>query len=625
MSALIKYRPEIDGLRAIAVMSVILFHFDPQFLPGGFTGVDVFFVLSGFLITGIMAKERALGTFSYKDFYIRRMKRILPPLYLVLFLTVIAGFFILVPNDFNYLKKSIERIVIFLSNVHFSKVGNYFAPAANEMPLLHTWSLAVEEQFYFIWPFLFGLVLLVRERLRFFLLVALLMSSYVYGEWALQGQENISFAYFSLATRFGELLVGAVTALFTLSGGLSSLINKKWASALMNFFGAALLVFSFLFLNEFSKFPGINAIPSTLGTALLIVGMSNPNVVTRMFSNSILVHLGKLSYSLYLFHWPVLAYMRYVSGKNHLSVSWLVVAAVLTYFSSILSFYLVETPSRKTTFKFSKALGVFFVIPTLALLMSLYVAQVALEKEDNPTFTKYGGDEICHGREVGDCRRGMLDRPARILVFGDSHAAHLNYFVDTLGKLNGWSAVVRSASSCGPAFGFDVNYLPQFSRNECAKLLESLKEQYENFDTIVISARWEYQLGYDEKDKSDPNFLNKLERTLKDFKNHGKKIYIVSQIPLLSMNPYRVEKAARLGIPVEASYNSDYKKANADMEKIAHKYNIHWVDLAALLVELPGGVYLEGANVYMDDNHLSQFGAKALAKKYFEVENKLQP
>ncbi|MFV8258345.1 acyltransferase family protein [Bdellovibrio bacteriovorus] len=626
MSSVIRYRPEIDGLRAIAVVAVIVFHLNAQWLPGGFAGVDVFFALSGFLITSIIVREKESGIFSFKSFYIRRMKRILPPLYALVAATVLLGVLVLTPKDFRYFKESIKYLLMFCSNVYFGKGGDYFGPQSAEMPLLHTWSLAVEEQFYFFWPVLFGLSYKIRNGWKKSLFVVLVICSFVYGEYLLQIKSNKPLAYYSLFSRYGEMLLGAGVAILMVNKDSPLNGLGRYLSNLSCLLGIVMLLGSFVLLGESVRFPGVNALPSVVGTLLLIVGMTNyQGVVVAVLSSPLFSHLGKISYSLYLWHWPILAYMRYMFGARDLPVTWIFVAVFLTYVCSVFSYYTVEQSVRNLKMSFANTLASCLVVPTIVIVVALRGAEyLSLQNDVSPLLSTYGGEEVCHFKFGENCIRGDISKKPGILIFGDSHAAHLHYFMDKLGHLNGWSAMMVSASSCGPALGFDVDYLPVGSRKDCQELLSYVQNNIAKYDTIVIAARWDFQFGIEPSEYNDPDFTNKFEKTLEALKKAGKRVLVVSQIPALTSDPFRMDKVRKLGVPVEVKHGPYTGRANTVLRQMALQHDVEVMDIASLTKDLDGGFYLNGNTVYMDNNHLNQLGSAALAEKYFKGENLLK-
>lgn len=315
------YRADIDGLRAIAVLGVILFHVNYRWLPGGFVGVDIFFVISGFLITGILAKEIESGTFSFARFYLRRVRRILPAFLTVLAATLVGGAVILLPQDFASLLASARYTLLFGANIYFARERGYFDQAADELPLLHMWSLAVEEQFYFVWPVMllaiWGVARLIRRVPRRVAILGatlvLLILGFVVSEHLVR-RTGSTQGYYSLASRFGELLVGAFAALTSRDTAKA----HRGTMSVMAIVGLAMIAAAYVAIDRQTPYPGWRALLPTVGTALVLYARTRPQEpptwVARLLGNVCMVRVGLLSYSLYLWHWPVLAFARYVCG-----------------------------------------------------------------------------------------------------------------------------------------------------------------------------------------------------------------------------------------------------------------------------------------------------------------------
>lgn len=305
------YRSDIDGLRALAVLSVIVFHIDKTVLPGGFAGVDIFFVISGYLISRNILDDVARGRFSIADFYRRRIKRIAPPMLLVVGSTFVAAQFVLLPEDAERVAESALWSLGSLANAYFwlHQDTSYFAAASNESPLLHLWSLGVEEQFYVVWPLVLMFAYAAsRARAVFAVSVVAALASYVLGD--LLFTRDPSFVYYMLPTRGGELLVGALVAMGMRPEARIHL--PRAPAGVVAALGIALVVGSLGWLSEEGVFPGVRALAPTVGTALLVIaGHLGNNPVSRVFSLRPVVAVGLVSYSAYLWHWPLLAFMRY--------------------------------------------------------------------------------------------------------------------------------------------------------------------------------------------------------------------------------------------------------------------------------------------------------------------------
>lgn len=332
------YRPEIDGLRAVAVVSVLLFHAGFGFAAGGFVGVDVFFVISGFLITSLIVKEAEEGHFSFAGFYERRIRRLLPPLVPVLALTGIGAFLLLSQQQYIDYLRSFVATLGFGANWYFFLSVGYFDGAAEFKPLLHMWSLAIEEQFYLIFPLL--VVFLVRKAPRALLPVAavLCVASYAYAVF-LVADGKPYLAFFNSFARFWELLVGALLAFAP-----AWRPNRKLTVAACETIGVALILVAIVTYSEETLFPGASALLPTVGTALVIAAGGRGGAVSALLSSRPFVGIGLISYALYLWHWPILVFLRiaYPAGGTGIATLGLTAAVLL----SVASYRFIEKPFR---------------------------------------------------------------------------------------------------------------------------------------------------------------------------------------------------------------------------------------------------------------------------------------
>jgi peptidoglycan/LPS O-acetylase OafA/YrhL len=337
------YRSDIDGLRAVAVLLVLLYHAGVPGFSGGYIGVDVFFVLTGFLITSILAAEMRAGTFRFQNFYLRRIKRLLPASITVLTATVVAGFVLLLPDDLTALLDSCRFAFASAANFYFwLNTGGYFDADIHELPLLHMWSLALEEQFYLLWPALLflGNRFLSRRGLSITLAVAFGLGLAASHWGAIQYPNS---AYFLLPGRAFEILLGAVVALEC--GRIP--YGSRWIRTAASAIGLCLVVVPGFTLTSESTFPGINAFWPCLGTALLIItgaGPGTPSIVNRVLGVKPLVAIGLLSYSVYLWHWPIIAYLNYQGIEIEGMVRWVVMTAPIAL--AALTYALIERPFR---------------------------------------------------------------------------------------------------------------------------------------------------------------------------------------------------------------------------------------------------------------------------------------
>jgi peptidoglycan/LPS O-acetylase OafA/YrhL len=338
------YRPDIDGLRAVAVLSVLLFHLRVPGFPGGYVGVDVFFVISGFLITGLLRKSISAGTLSLKEFYLRRIRRLAPALLAVSIVTALVSWWKLYPEDMSSFGSSLALQPLSLQNFFFLADGEYFR-GAEAKPLLHTWSLAVEEQFYFFWPLilLFCSRLSSQKRSRL-LLLALAIASFALNLVLMKVTAKASF--FLLPSRAWELGVGAAIAFADERRQLAGWLTPPRASALAAL-GLAAIAAAVLSFTDSTPFPGFAAALPVFGAAaVLAAGVSPQHALKRALSSGPVVHLGLISYPLYLWHWPVLAFWRY--GNAHRVGGWHSLAILLVSLALAEATYrLIERPVRQ--------------------------------------------------------------------------------------------------------------------------------------------------------------------------------------------------------------------------------------------------------------------------------------
>ncbi|MCR2746954.1 acyltransferase family protein [Limnobacter parvus] len=371
------YRREIDGLRALAVLPVILFHAGFETFSGGFVGVDVFFVISGYLITTIIITELDANRFSLVNFYERRARRILPVMFLVMLVCIPFAWIILPAAELTNFSKSLAAVPLFVSNFFFWGAGGYFETAAELKPLLHTWSLAVEEQYYVLFP-LFLMFFWRRGKRRLLTLLGVFfIASLALAQWGVYAKPTAAF--FLLLTRGWELLIGAFAA-FYLSNMDDKTPNHNFHE-IAGSFGLLLIFYSVFFYNKATSFPGFYALVPTIGTLLIIVFARQGTIVANLIGNKIFVGIGLVSYSAYLWHQPVFAFVRYVNPQVDYIFRLLLILFV--FFLSYFSWKYVENLfrsklylDRKSIFIFSSLTGGLFV------LFGLFTAKIDFRPED---------------------------------------------------------------------------------------------------------------------------------------------------------------------------------------------------------------------------------------------------
>lgn len=362
----LKYRKDIDGLRAVAVLTVIFYHMNVPPFYAGFLGVDVFFVISGFLITQILVEKIDNKSFSLLDFYIRRSRRLFPALFLVVLVTLLISFSIMTPREFDELAKTSVASVSFVSNIYFWKSADYFNPVSELNPLLHTWSLAVEEQFYLIYPFLLLLLSLYLKVFRGFVILLCVLVSFAIAHYG--SINHPSAAFYFLPTRFWELGVGAILALqISAKHNLFEVIrNKFW---ILPDLGLLLIIFSLIYFNSETPTPSISTLIPVLGTVLVLIANNSRSFTTRMLSSKPVVFVGVISYSLYLWHQPIVVFYKLqISEIDGLMNTFVLI--LLIFVISWLSYKLFESPLRRSknisTKKFFLVLGT-LLLPIVAI------------------------------------------------------------------------------------------------------------------------------------------------------------------------------------------------------------------------------------------------------------------
>ena len=425
----VPYRADIDGLRALAVLFVVAYHAFPERLPGGYIGVDVFFVISGFLISTILMRGLATASFSIPHFYGRRIRRIFTALIVVLAACYGIGRLVLLPDEYSALGKHIAGGAGFASNLVLWGESGYFDTSAASKPLLHLWSLGIEEQFYIVWPFL--LAWAVKRRVGIIQLTAtLLCCSFAYNVMVVSHDQVAGF--YSPLTRFWELMMGSLLAGLALSRPLPTHAANARAVA-----GAALLLAALLALDERSRFPGWWALLPTIGTALIISAGAQAWVNRALLSNRVLVWIGLISFPLYLWHWPLLSFLRIVGDSPQPTPNARIAVVVVSFALAAVTYLLIERPIRMGGHTRTK-------IATLCLLMALLggLGYRAYASDGDPsrfpTFARQLGDfkyEYKRAYRGGSCflwsqqEESGFDPSCRgsgkVFLWGDSHAAQL--------------------------------------------------------------------------------------------------------------------------------------------------------------------------------------------------------
>lgn len=647
------YRKDIDGLRSLAVVPVVFSHAGFIGFSGGFVGVDIFFVISGYLITGLLLKELTDGRFSIVKFYERRARRILPALFFVLVVMLVVATAYYPPSLFIGLARSTIATLFFASNFWFFRsASDYFAPDAEFEPLLHTWSLAVEEQFYIVFPILLWWLMRWQRQTVLGILIAICLVSLAVSVWATQRYPSANF-YFSI-TRAWELGIGSVLAF-----GIANRLRHRAIAETVAALGLAALVYSVTTYDAGTAFPGLAAVIPCLGAAAIIwSGTQQDTFVSRMLSNRVLVGIGLISYSLYLWHWPVFVLFRLQLGTVDLPVFSAVVATVISLALAIFSWKFVEQPFRKPApagfsqrFIFMSSAGAMIVVFIVSGAVELGKGFPGRMPADVLALFEAAGDERadldnCIGQfQQGDlCEIGVLSRETaenNILLWGDSHAGAVSPGLDTIAAEFGLGGSVAFKAACAPLL--DVVRVDMGQDHACdvfnSSIIKMLRDR-DDYPVVVLAARWALVAegtgapgerrdpiilrrsgDFDSRGGIAENFAvfeEALLRTVDEIRKTGRQVIILASVPEIGWNVPQILGNAKLmstGLPDGPSLR-DVKRRNIRVDRVIHRAaeapGVRAIDLAPGFCAPDCVVQAEGRPLYSDDDHLSTFGARRL-------------
>lgn len=629
------YRPEIDGLRCIAVTSVILYHLGTGLAPGGYVGVDIFFVISGFLISSILMHEMAAGQFSFLGFYDRRIRRIFPALFLVLGVSTGVALAALTPGQLRDYGQSLAATVSFLSNIYFRLKSGYFNAAADETPLLHMWSLSVEEQFYIVFP----VILLALHRWAPRRLVqsvwAMLVVSLLY---SIHRQADDPVAnFFYPHTRAWELAAGAVVALQATAVQLW----PQWARRLGEIIGAALMLVPIFLYTKNTSFPGLSALPPVAGTALLILTMHSRSIVGRVLASSPMVGVGLISYSAYLWHQPLFAFARIATVGQLTAVStWGLVG--LTFLLAYLSWRFVERPfrsrqnfSRRTIF----ALAACVTVPSFAIGMASHWSHgfparydaatraVAATTAPSPKRDQCHTEGVNYRHPDQACR--YFGQTVDWASFGDSHSIETGYALAGALAPSGHGLVHLSFSGCQPALTFKSD------DPGCSAWVRETSDwlvRHHEIKNVLMAFRYTWAIEGDQLHRypavpdDHPNFmlaastaearaayLASFAALVHKLRGAGKTLYILRPIPEL---PEHIDRFVfhhangRSGV-TRAWYMARNRRVLGELNELARDPGIHLLDPSDAVCDAQRcAAIIDGQAMYFDDNHFSLAGAR---------------
>jgi len=632
------YRADIDGLRAIAVAGVVLFHAKLG-VPGGYAGVDVFFVISGFLITKLLLRDLQSGCFSMVEFWERRVRRIFPALAVVLAATLAVGWFMLLPRDYSMLGRRLVAVIGFASNIKSWREEGYFADSSEENPLLHAWSLSVEEQFYLIVPIaLTAIWWLRRERWVAPLLAAGILISFfasVVGTYLMP-----SATFFLLPTRAWELGIGALLA-------FAPAIRRARLRSALGWLGLTAVLFTFFHYSSATLFPGASALPPVLGASAIIWGGMMPSGETqprinRWLAARPLVWLGLVSYSFYLWHWPIFALHKYwaIAAAGVIGRIAMVGAALgLAWFS----LHWIERPIRNRAWLNRKQ--VFSLSAVIALILLAVGGLISLvdglPRRITPLAARFAAGRTDAGftdsHSLADVPNNLLhlgspSQTPGIFLWGDSHAAALIPVIDEVCTEQGIPAVAAISSSTPPVL--DWYFTGRFGLNEKSgpynaavldEIITSVREM--RISWVILAARWD---SYVSDPVAGPTFPAAFAATLSRLAATGCRVFIVQEVPYFDFNVPRtlaLHCQTNSEIPEFAMSQGVYAaRSQAQLELFrqciaAAPNNIKIIDPSQAFA-LPNGQILPADSqgcFFRDRHHLSIYGSRRLAPQIRDV------
>jgi peptidoglycan/LPS O-acetylase OafA/YrhL len=653
------YRPDIDALRALAVSLVVIFHAFPLLLTGGYIGVDVFFVISGYLITKNIQGSLQDNSFSFLTFYQNRARRLLPVLYLVIAVTTFLGLFYLTPESYHSLAESGALSLVYFANTFFARKADYFGNDHAEHPFLHLWSLSVEEQFYFLWPVMLLVLIRYAPKLIMHLVIFItIVASIVLAEMKSGTDSGV---YFLLQYRASELLLGAWLAIC----GLQANKNKPILNSLLTTIALLLIISSAVLLNKDSVFPGINVLWPCLGAVLYLYSAQHIN---KFFHRSLtlkpIITLGLLSYSIYLWHWPLLIYGKtsgIISGFMGYAAYFVILISI-----SYLSWKYVEQAFRNKKYTSARTFFIKRLFPitiTLAVLVSLPY-ETGMQKalwfsvwgENLKKYYQYASEKdsitakACYensskeARPVdnGECKIGNTSAETQFLLIGDSHAKHFIHFFDFLAKEGNKSGLAITREACLPLINTPLYQNGKIDQKCLDKNQLWFNDQLKTKpDVVFLAAYWSGYLN----NHSDENFisLNKtlnndihkksdeilfyqgLENSISTILKAGATPVLVEQVPEFN---YPIKKCVfgktmSFSQPQECTIKEELNKIKhqrylAAFDKIQQAYpEVKRLSINNLLCS--NGVcspFFNGHFVYSNRNHLNFLGSKEIAIQF---------
>ena len=644
-----QYRKEVDGLRALAVLPVVLFHAGVMGFSGGYVGVDIFFVISGYLITTIIIEERDKNTFSLINFYERRARRILPALVFVLIVTSIFAYLLMPGDALKSYSQSLVSVMTFSSNLFFYLTSGYFSAVAEERPLLHTWSLAVEEQYYVFFPLMIGMLWSFGKKKLLFIILLIAALSLAFAQYAAI-KNYIAFNFFLIFSRAWELFLGSAIALIP----AQKFRIGRWREEFLSIAGFVMILCSIVLYDEHTPFPSFYALLPVVGACLIIAYSTTTSLIGRLLSLNILVFIGLISYSLYLWHQPLFAFLR-IKSIGEPSMALFLAATACSFILAIFSWKFVETPfrnkkrfDREAIFKYSSACMVAFM--SLGLLGTFY--QGFPQRFDVPSYASSiqhsPKRDACHtkGEDYLPPQEGCryFGKQVNWAVLGDSHLVEPAYALAKRLEKSDVGLLHLTFSGCPPLLSLQAKE-PGCTQwlNDAVSYLEGQNE----IENVLVGFRYSAFLfgdqvdSYPETPDIDPSLRIKAPRSAlpnpreqywEDFRMvisrllaAGKNVSVVYPIPELPLDIHRAiipfsifgeETAFDLEKITTAEYYLErHRFILTKLDSLPYGDNLHAVKPKEILCKDEScPAIIAGKALYFDSNHLSTFGAELLVE-----------
>lgn len=660
------YRPDIDGLRAIAVCIVIFFHFGIPGFSGGFIGVDVFFVLSGYLIGSIILNQLHSDKFSFIRFYFRRIRRLFPVFIVVMLATTAVAYLRMLPNDFREFGQSLVASSVYVSNLLFYLEAGYFDTASPLKPLLHTWSLSVEEQFYIIFPILAWIIYRLNKNWLLPLFVLFTLASLAAAEWYLDKDNSAVFYLYPF--RAWEMFIGVCLATQFIPA-----IGSRKINSLLSLVGLAMILLPNFIYTKATPFPGLTALIPCFGTCLLIyTGQQYPSLIHRLLIKPIPVFIGKISYSLYLWHWPVFVLYMYDKSSEP-AINDIAIMMAVTFVASVLSWRYIETPFREGKVVLSKTpLSVFAAtaVTSFAFIGAGYIFHITNGlptrfPEQTAKFASAANDlfgdlSTCYEIDSSDlnnieyCPIGdPLNSDSYTLIWGDSHGGAYKRGFEEASKEIGQPALLAWTGGCPPIFGIDKDESVSSRATDalCSKrnqAIQDLIKTDKRINAIILVGRWSYYLngeglGVDQENKISlwpatgtkgevrnqaSFFIERFNATVKQLSESGHKVFVVEQVPEFSHYQARV---VALGL-INGNINEQLTQLSTENYRDVQQRQAQ-IQAAMTAAESKGlittlkthhffckqqecSIMINGEPMYFDNNHVSSNGAANISPMF---------